>query len=361
MRVNQTDYSVIPISEKALLGKIDKIFGDCSELNQYPLTLFKSHVDEIRRQVSTRLSDSASAVDPILKQQYYLFSWLSVWLLSDQIEKFTLVRSSIGNSLWGHLNTVIDDLARRLKLGSKPLPFFGSSFYCTGSFVYTEYGIQVSPFYQVSTESHESILFWPLLAHELAHLKLNESNVLDDLGKQLTRKNLKGEKYRERLEETVCDIIGAISYGPAYIASFGTKFWQLMDQYQEEDYPSNQFRLLTMFKALDEQNQGPSIDVFKSTFKVNDRVAKKEEISFLTDEMIELGKSLVESPADIDDAKIIDFCNKPNTIFEGRLDYLFNTLWLMIYQGAKTYNDASIMATSLLERWTKRSHSTTKR
>jgi len=176
MRVNQADYTIIPISEKALLEKIDKIARDCSRLNQYPMSLFKKHVEEIKREVETRLLDSTSATDPILRRQYYLFSWLSVWLLSDQVEKFALVEASTSSPMWSHLNIVIDDLVTRLGLSSKPLPFFGSSFYCTGSFAYTERGIPVSPFYQVSTESHESSLFWPLLAHEIAHLKLNETD-----------------------------------------------------------------------------------------------------------------------------------------------------------------------------------------
>jgi hypothetical protein len=349
----------MPISEKALLEKIDKIARDCSKLDQFPMSLFKNHVEEIKREVVTRLMDLASTTDPVLKKQYFLFSWLSVWLLSDQAEKFTLVQASTSNALWDDLNMVIDDLVNRLGLSSKPLPFFGSSFYCTGSFAYTERGIPVSPFYQVSTESYESILFWPLLAHEIAHLKLNETEEVNSLRRELTRRNLRDEKYRERLDESLCDIIATRLYGPSYITSFGTKFWQVLDSYHDESYPSNQFRLFTMFKVTEEMNLGPLLSSIRNTFQVDERLAKREEISFLIHEMIELGKRLVRSPADINDAKLLDFCNNPSTIDRGRLDYLFNTLWLMIYQGVKTFNATTDTARTILERWSKRSKSTT--
>jgi hypothetical protein len=360
MRINQADYPVIPISEKALLEKIDKIAKACSRINQYPLTLFKEHMEEIKREVETRLSDSASSTDPILRKQYYLFSWLSVWLLSDQLEKFTLVEASIGDPMWGHLNIVIDDLIERLGLSSKPLPFFGSSFYCTGSFAYTERGIPVSPFYQVSTESRESTLFWPLLAHEIAHLKLHETDEARNLRRELSRRNLRSEKYRERLDEALCDIIATLLYGPAYIVAFGTKFWQILDEYHDESYPSNQFRLFIMFKTMEDKDVEPLFYSIKNNFQVNERLARREEISFLTDEMIELGQNMVRNPAQIDVGKIIDFCRNPNKIDKGRLDYLFNTLWLMVYQGTKTFSAATDMAQSFLERWTKRSQPSTK-
>lgn len=354
MRINQTNYPVIPIGEKALLEKIDKIAKDCSRLDQYPMTLFKDHVKEIKREVETRLSDSASTTDPILKKQYYLFSWLSVWLLSDQLEKFTLVEASTSDPMWDNLNIVIDDLVHRLGLSSKPLPFFGSSFYCTGSFAYTERGISVSPFYQVSTESQESILFWPLLAHEIAHLKLHETDEIRNLVRELSRHNLRNEKYRERLDEALCDIIATLLYGPAYIAAFGTKFWHIPDEYHDESYPSNQFRLFVMFKTIKDEDLGHLFNSIRNNFEVNERLARKEKISFLTDEMIEFGESLVRNPAAVDGAKIIDFCSDPDRIDKRRLDYLFNTLWLMIYQGTKTFDVATNMAESLLEGWTKR-------
>jgi len=353
MRINQTNYPVIRISEKALLEKIDKIAKDCSRLDQYPMTLFKDHVKEIKREVETRLSDSASTTDPILRKQYYLFSWLSIWLLSDQLEKFTLVEASTSDPMWSHLNIVIDDLVHRLGLSSKPLPFFGSSFYCTGSFAYTERGIPVSPFYQVSTESHESILFWPLLAHEIAHLKLHETDDVRNLQRELSKQNLRSEKYRERLDEALCDIIATLLYGPAYIAAFGTKFWQILDEYHDESYPSNQFRLFIMFKIMEDRDTASWTYSIRNNFEVNERLARREKISFLTDEMIELGKRIVQNPADVDGAKIIDYCSNPNMIDKGRLDYLFNTLWLMIYQGSETFDVATNMAKDLLERWTK--------
>ncbi|MDH5779746.1 MAG: hypothetical protein OEZ29_04035 [Candidatus Bathyarchaeota archaeon] len=354
MRINQTNYPVIPISEKALLAKIDKIAKDCSRLDQYPMTLFKDHVKEIKREVETRLSDSASTTDPILRKQYYLFSWLSIWLLSDQLEKFTLVEASTNDPMWSHLNIVIDDLVHRLGLSSKPLPFFGSSFYCTGSFAYTERGIPVSPFYQVSTESQESILFWPLLAHEIAHLKLHETDEVQNLRRELSRHNLRSEKYRERLDEALCDIIATVLYGPAYIAAFGTKFWQILDEYHDESYPSNQFRLFVMFKTIKDEDLGHLFNSIRNNFEVNERLARREKISFLTDEMIEFGENLVRNPVDVDGTRIIDFCSDPDRIDKRRLDYLFNTLWLMIYQGTKTFDAATNMAESLLERWTKR-------
>lgn len=359
MRINQATYSVMPISKKALLEKIDKITRDCSRLNQFPMTLFKNHVEEIKRKVTTRLVDLASTTDPVLKKHYFLLSWLSVWLLSDQAEKFALVEASTVNPLWNHLNVVIDDLVDRLGLSSNPLPFFGSSFYCTGSFAYTERGIPVSPFYQVSTESYESILFWPLLAHEIAHLKLNETEEVSSLRRELTRRNLRNEKYRERLDESICDVIATLLYGPSYIASFGTKFWHVLDAYHDESYPSNQFRLFTMFKVTEKANISPLSSSIRNTFQVDERVARREEISFLADEIIELGKRLVRNPAEVNDAKIIDFCNNPSTIDKGRLDHLFNTLWLMIYQGAETFNAATDIARSILEGWSKGSKSTT--
>lgn len=351
---------MIPISEKILLQKIDEIAQDCTRLNKYPMSLFKNHVTEIKREVTTRLTDSTSVTDPVLRKQYYLFSWLSVWLLSDQMEKFTLVEASTDNPLWKHLNLVIDDLANRLGLSSKPLPFFGSSFYCTGSFAYTERGIPASPFYQVSTESHESILFWPLLAHEIAHLKLKETEDASNLRRELTKRRLNKEKFSERLDEAVCDVVAAFLCGPAYIASFGTKFWQILDEYRDESYPSSPFRLHVMFKAMENKEAGPLIKSIKSKFGVDEKLAKKEEISFLAEEIVELGRSLVRKPAEVDDAKIIEFSENLNMIEKGRLDYLFNTSWFTVYQGTQTFDIATSAAKSLLERWTKGSEPLTK-
>ena len=344
----------MPIGEKALREKIDKIAHDCSRLHQYPMRLFKEHVEEVRKEVIGRLLDSEATTDPILKIQYYLFSWLAVYLLNDQVEKFALVKTSANNSMWKQLNTVIDDLVNRLGLSSRPLPFFGGSFYCTGSFTYTERGIQLSPFYQVSAESHESILFWPLLAHEIAHLRLNETDMVNDLRSELTRQNLRNEKYRRRLDEALCDIMATLLYGPAYIASFGTKFWQILDELSDESYPSNQFRLFAMFTTMERNDVGQSIcSILRDNFQISERQAKKEKISFMMDEMIELGDKLVRHPTDVDEAKIADFCVNPNSIDKGRLDYLFNTLWLMTYQGTQTFDAVTDMANGLLERWTK--------
>lgn len=361
MRANQADYSVIAIGEKALREKIDKIVHDCSRLHQYPMCLFKKHVQEVRKEVIGRLLDSEAATDPILKKQYYLFSWLAVYLLNDQVEKFALVETSANNALWNRLNTIIDDLVSHLGLSSRPLPFFGGSFYCTGSFTYTEQGIHLSPFYQVSAESHESILFWPLLAHEIAHLKLNETDDVNNLRSELTRQNLRKEKYRRRLDEALCDVMATLLYGPAYIASFGTKFWQIQDELSDESYPSNQFRLSIMFETMERKRMCPSIcSILKNNFQANERQARREKISFLTDEIIELGNALVLSPADVDETQIVDFCDNPNSIDKGRLDYLFNTLWLMIYQGTQTFDVVTDIAAGLLERWTKRSQSLAK-
>jgi len=362
MRVDQTDYPLMRIGEKALTDKMDKIAESCTTLDRYPMSLYKCHVHEIRNEVAARLFDSASATDPILKEQYYLFSWLAVYLLNDQAEKFALVEVSERNSLWNHLNLVIDDLVNRLRLSSRPLPFFGGSFYCTGSFVYAQQGIPVpvSPFYQVSAESHDSTLFWPLLAHEIAHLKLSESIEVAEIRKELTRQNLRNEKYSERLDEALCDIIATLLYGPAYVASFGTKFWQLPDERTDEGYPTNQFRIFVMMKVLEGKHTGSWIcPILENTCQINEKEARREKISILTDEMLALGDTLVRNPTDVSDLKVASFSRSISSINDGRLDYLFNTLWSMIYERTMTFDAANEAASCLLERWAKRSESLT--
>jgi hypothetical protein len=350
------------IGVRALTDKIDKIAESCTRPDRYPMSLYKCHVDEIRDDVLARLSDSASTTDPILKEQYYLFSWLAVYLLNDQVEKFALVGVSERDSSWNHLNLVIDDLVNRLRLSSRPLPFLGASFYCTGSFVYAQQGIPVpvSPFYQVSAESHDSTLFWPLLAHEIAHLKLSESSEMAEIRRELTRQNLRDEKYSERLDEALCDVIATLLYGPAYAASFGTKFWQLPDERTDDGYPSNQYRLFVMMKVLEEKHTGSSIcPILENTYQINEKEARRERISILTDEMLALGDVLVRNPTDISDSKIASFSTDISSINYGRLDYMFNTFWSMIYEGTMTFDAASNAANCLLERWAKGSKSST--
>ena len=360
MRDDKTDNSIDLISESFLCEKIEKIRLTSKGYRKHPLSLFKQHTNEVIQKVLSRLEDAKSSDEASLKRQYYLFSWFCLWQLNNQFEAFKLVEASVNDSRWKTINFVILNLLRRLEISTRPLPFFGSSFYCTGSFMYRRYRAELSPFYQVSLDLNDSVLFWPLVAHEIAHLKLSEASYTHELEVELFRNGLLDEKYRERLRECVCDALATRIYGPAYIASFITKFWQVFDRRPDESYPRPHFRFLIMLKSLENEDLDYTLDLLNEYFRLNDADAEEEDLFFLSHKIIDLSKEMLPEPIAINDDQIVNLANNFKKIPGASLDYLFNASWFAILHGLKRYDEVSEITSETLERWASRSNSSAK-
>jgi hypothetical protein len=147
--------------------------------------------------------------------------------------------------------------------------------------------------------------------------------------------------------------MATLLFGPAYIAAFCTRLWHDLASLPNENYPSTQFRLRMMLNSIEGKSSGPLVSSIFANIELNERQVKKEKIFFLADEMLDLGKNLVQNPANVTDAKIVEYSHNPSLITKGRMDYLFNTFWLMVFQNNTDFDSATKAIDSILKGWTK--------
>lgn len=198
---------------------------------------------------------------------------------------------------WRALRNLVKHFSEQLRLKTLPMPLLGDEYFCTGSFTYFK-DLQIrlkKEFYFVSVDFLDSPIFWPLIAHEIAHCSLNETEYLR---KVLVSSEAVEVKRRtiipveQRVEEVLCDIVATRLLGPAYVWAYITRLWLIFPLGVHEKYPSHPFRLECMCEVLDRMELD---DVSADFRKLRDqRFAiswQEEEISPLRYVLIEVSEN----------------------------------------------------------------------
>jgi len=350
MRIDEPEDTLTPAVVEYLRGKIERV-----KSFEYSLSSFANHVEEVVQNVISRLDDADASQDPELKKEFYILSLFYIEQLDGQIETFRLAERSMKDDRWIVLKYVAFDAANRLNLCSKPVPFFGDSFKCTGSFIYKKYyGLELAPLYQVATNISDPVVFWVLIGHEIGHCKLSEKDVPENLKRKLVENNLGDEKYMARLHEILSDILATRIYGLAFFASFVTELRLVSDLLDAEYYPRFHFRLLLMSKVLENMGYG---DIISRIVNIDERDAEREEIAFLTDDIIDVCAGVVPSVTNFEQS--IKYVDDLSRIPKGRVDILYNAAWLSFLQGKKNLERISEDVFRVLKGWSANSEPST--
>ena len=348
MRIDETNNALISAAIECLRGKIEK-----ARSFRYSSSSFANHVEEVIQHTYSKLEDAEASQDIDLRKELCILSWLYIDLLDNQIETFRLAERSMGDDRLPILKYVVFDANKRLNISSKPIPFFGDSFYCTGSFLYRRYQLELTPLYQIAVNVTDPVIFWVLVAHEVGHCKLSEMGIPENLKRRLIEHGFGSEKYIRRLNEILSDSLAVRIYGPAYFASFVNRFLLISDLLTVDYYPRFHFRLLLMSKILlnfwhFDTNRFVVID---------ERDAEREEIAFLTDDIIDVCTGVVPSVTNFEQS--IKYVDDLSRIPKGRVDILYNAAWLSFLQGKKNLERISEDVFRVLKRWSANSEPST--
>lgn len=345
------------VTRNTLYKKIENFNEFISKLPKTELnSLFVQHARDILDKAVSRINDSDVARAPFLRDGHHRSSWLYLERLNEQLETFKLFQSSIRNQRWKLLNYLISHATKAMELKSKPLCLFGSNYFSTGSFIYRRWGLQVSqPFYQVSVDMNDPMMYWILVAHELGHCKISEVG-LSQLENKLRENKLTDETYSARIKEVISDGLATCIYGFAYPASFKARLsWAAGSE--SEYYPRFNFRLMTMLELL--QNLGFDIPKYYRVFiKPDERDAKKEEICFLVKDLINFCKNTVPKPffMELDDIENFSYdIAKIDELSDSAIALVYNVAWLCLLQNKGDFSELTENVSTALKRLAARS------
>ena len=241
------------------------------------------------------LKRAEAARSQTVKEAYLFLVEMCLRYYSAQYQIFQLSKSSMVQiRAWNALRNLIRHFSDQLKMKTLPMPLLGDDYFATGSFTYfRDLSIQLrKDFYFIAVDSLDPPIFWPLIAHEIAHCWLNETKYLDRIfasPEVLEVKRRVSIPVEQRLEEALCDMVATRLLGPAYVWAYTTRLWPVFPQGVHENYPSHPFRLECMCEMLDRMELD---DVSSDLRKLRDqrfRISwQDEEISPLKDIILEM-------------------------------------------------------------------------
>lgn len=330
-------------AKKCLENKIDNAKIKIESVSDSFLSAFVEHGKEIIQKAIERLSDATFTKNPTTRRVYYRDSWLYLDLLSQQIETLKLVEESQNDLRWKTLEYFTSETAKQLELNPIPFPLFGWSYYSTGSFIYSSYRLEVTkPLYQVSVDVNDSILFWPLVAHEMGHCKLSQIDITN-LERKIREYHLFDEGYVRRVKESLCDGIAARIFGPSYLLAFVTLNCAVASP--ADEHPNQDFRIKLILEVL--RKSGWSIpQEFTNIISINDKMFEKEEICPLFDDIVETSVKFASKNIDNSSLKFDLFSNTSPT----SSDVLFNAGWLEFIKNPEKIREISKKLHEHLER-----------
>jgi len=199
------------------------------------------------------LKRADAARSETVKEAYLFLVEMCLRYYSAQYQLFQLSKSSMAKiHAWNALRNLIRYLSNRLEMKTLPMPLLGDDYFATGSYTYfRDLSIRLrKDFYFIAVDSLDPPIFWPLIAHEIAHCWLNETRYLDRIFASpdvLEVKRRTSIPVERRLEEVLCDMVATRLLGPAYVWAYITRLWPVFPQGVHENYPSHPFRLECMY------------------------------------------------------------------------------------------------------------------
>jgi hypothetical protein len=252
---------------------------------------FKEHTEDVAKQVLLHLDRYDKTQQPVLKDLYLFLANICLNLFLFQHYLFKTAKRDATSNIWEALQHFTYYLSDKLQLRKKPLPVLGARYSSTGSPMYREYGLMLRPYYAIVADSLDNPIFWTLIAHELAHCKLSETDHVKRLLEAATRLDLDITHEMERkIEEALCDIIAARLLGPAFVYAYCTKLYPTFyGNGVPKQYPLDQFRLECMCSLLESAGFTETANHIRTMRDIKfTRNWTDEEISSLKEDLIKL-------------------------------------------------------------------------
>jgi len=156
---------------------------------------------------------------------------------------------------WPAFSKLISWLSGTLGLDHVPIPMLGGGYF-TSSLYLEQFQAEVPHYYLTSADAFDEPLYWPLMAHELAHCKFNETShvktALREARKRGVDRKLGAEACRRRLEQILCDVLATRLLGPGFALSFAQKLEPVFSFPLPIDEPSFQLRLECIASTLED-------------------------------------------------------------------------------------------------------------
>jgi hypothetical protein len=233
-----------------------------------------------------------------VKEGYLFLADMGLSYYSAQYQFFQLAKASWKEETWSALQCLIRYISTNLKLSIPPIPILGDDYYATGSFSYfRDLAFRLKrEYYFVAVDFLDISLFWPLIAHEVAHCWLNETRYLKQISASSEALSIKAKTkvpVEERVEETLCDLVATRLFGPAYPQAYNVKLWLRFPKEVHEDYPQHSFRLECMIAVLERLELNEVAEEFKKLRDEKFDVGwQQEEISPLKEQLLEVSKNI---------------------------------------------------------------------
>jgi len=311
---------------------------------------FKEHTEDVVRRVIWYLDMYDKTRRPVLKDLCLFLANGCLNLFLFQYHLFKSAERDSSSDMWSALKHFAYYLSDKLELVKKPLPVLGATYYSSGSPSYREYGLILRPYYVIVADSLDSPLFWPLIAHELAHCKLSETEHIKRLLEIATRLNLNlTREIERRIEEALCDLIATRLMGPAFVYAYCLKLYPTFygDSVPEE-YPLDQFRLECMCSVLDSAGLtevANEVRIMRDTKFI--RNWTEEKLTPLKEDLIKLSADFDTLFMDVSERNVstyVDYWDKfVSESAERSLDLLkeLSTRLIQMLKGPTTSSDSS--------------------
>jgi len=255
---------------------------------------FKEHVEEIVNFVSSQLQKYESSRSETLRDTFLFqaFTCLRLYLIQHFLLKSA--ERNLTNIKWVSLQNLVYSLSNQIKLMRRPVSILGDDYFAAGTPVYRECGIRIEkPFYIVVADEFDFPLFWTLIAHELAHCKLSETEHLTKLyviaSEMDLFRRLRADYCAKRIEQAMCDIIATRLLGPAFMYAYFLRLYPDFSEEHPREDPSHQFRIECMAEVLQLCRLHQIADWARERLDEKFRKSwKDEEISPLKDSLLEL-------------------------------------------------------------------------
>jgi len=265
-----------------------------------PLAIFREHTKDIVDHLNILFTFTEVARSRRIREGYLYIIDTILWYYLTQYQFFQLSLSSMKEEKsWKALRNLLSYFADQLNLKVPPMPILGNEYYSTGSFIYFRDLSSLAPrlkkeYYFVAVDSLDLPVFWPLVAHEVAHCWLSETRYVDEIRTLERAQEIKRETgipLEKRVEEVLCDIVATNLLGPAYPWAYITRLWLHLDGRVSQSYPSHSFRIECMCSQLE------YMEMYRVAEKIrglrDERVKdswQKEEISSLKDDLVGLSE-----------------------------------------------------------------------
>jgi len=313
-----------------------------------PFNRYKEHASGILLRLSQNLDRAQQTRNNRLAKIKIFQADIGLRWLTMQYRRFNAIMASSRDTRWDALRKFINHYSNIMELDTTPLPFFGESYYVSGSFtIYKKISLRLEKdYFELCVDHTDPPIFWPLIIHEIAHCWLSKNEYVDNICSQYSPHihDITLDIASNRIEEALCDIIATRVMGPAYPMAFVNRLWALF-QLESQIYPKNRFRIECMAKVLDimdfreEARKLRSIGDEKFEYPY-----EEEEVSCTLNELCRVSQRF-----QVISTKIRRLFESPTKVFQLRNneDYAlaFYSFWLEINE-AKT-EDTELLITSI--------------